>query len=128
MEHEIESCLGNTGWQLLYLVRRKHGKTMKSVNLQSNKSRTKVGQKVEQKPRDLIFSLQICNDDDDHRFQLTERNCRIKSKRRSYDWSLLFWERFEPSEIVPVLPDFSWYKMPKREKNYQITTNYTKCP
>jgi hypothetical protein len=26
------------------------------------------------------------------------------------------------------LPDFSWYKIPKGEKIYQITTNYTKCP
>jgi hypothetical protein len=26
------------------------------------------------------------------------------------------------------LPDFSWYKIPKREKIYQITTNYTKFP
>jgi hypothetical protein len=26
------------------------------------------------------------------------------------------------------LPDFSWYKIPKREKIDQITTNYTKCP
>jgi hypothetical protein len=26
------------------------------------------------------------------------------------------------------LPDFSWYKIPKRGKIYRITTNYTKCP
>jgi hypothetical protein len=26
------------------------------------------------------------------------------------------------------LPDFSWYKIPKREKIWQIATNYTKCP
>jgi hypothetical protein len=26
------------------------------------------------------------------------------------------------------LPDFSWYKIPKRKIIYQITTNYTKCP
>jgi hypothetical protein len=26
------------------------------------------------------------------------------------------------------LPDFFWYKIPKREKINQITTNYTKCP
>jgi hypothetical protein len=25
------------------------------------------------------------------------------------------------------LPDFSWYKISKREKIYQITTNYIKC-
>jgi hypothetical protein len=26
------------------------------------------------------------------------------------------------------LPDFSWYKIPKLEKMYQIAKNYTKCP
>jgi hypothetical protein len=26
------------------------------------------------------------------------------------------------------LPDFAWYKIPKRGKMYQITTNFTKCP
>jgi hypothetical protein len=26
------------------------------------------------------------------------------------------------------LPDFSWYKIPKWGKIYQIATNYTKCP
>jgi hypothetical protein len=26
------------------------------------------------------------------------------------------------------LPDFSLYKIPKRGKIYQISTNYTKCP
>jgi hypothetical protein len=28
---------------------------------------------------------------------------------------------------LPGLPDFSWYKMPKRENIYQVTMNYTKC-
>jgi hypothetical protein len=28
----------------------------------------------------------------------------------------------------PGLPDFSSYKIPKREKIYQISTNYTNCP
>jgi hypothetical protein len=33
----------------------------------------------------------------------------------------------EGSRSGAGLPDFSWYKIPKREKIYQITTNYTKC-
>jgi hypothetical protein len=32
------------------------------------------------------------------------------------------------NRLLPRLPDFSWYKIPKREKIFQITTNYTKCP
>jgi hypothetical protein len=28
----------------------------------------------------------------------------------------------------PGLPDFSWCKIPKWGKIYQITTNYTNCP
>jgi hypothetical protein len=28
---------------------------------------------------------------------------------------------------LPGLPDLCWYKIPTREKIYQITTNYTKC-
>jgi hypothetical protein len=28
--------------------------------------------------------------------------------------------------FIPGLSDFSWYKIPKREKIYKITTNYTK--
>jgi hypothetical protein len=31
-------------------------------------------------------------------------------------------------ERIAGLPDFSWYKIPKREEIYQIITNYTKCP
>jgi hypothetical protein len=27
----------------------------------------------------------------------------------------------------PGLPDFSWHKIPKRDKTYQISTNFTKC-
>jgi hypothetical protein len=34
----------------------------------------------------------------------------------------------ERERLTAGLPDFSWYKIPKREKIYQITTNYTKCP
>jgi hypothetical protein len=30
--------------------------------------------------------------------------------------------------LEPGLPDFSWYKILKREKMYQIITNYTKWP
>jgi hypothetical protein len=30
--------------------------------------------------------------------------------------------------FLPGLPDFSRYKIPKREKIYQISNNYTKCP
>jgi hypothetical protein len=33
-----------------------------------------------------------------------------------------------PSVLNTGLPDFSWYKIPKREKIYQITANYTNCP
>jgi hypothetical protein len=29
---------------------------------------------------------------------------------------------------VPGLPDFSWYKIPKRGKIYQMTTKYSKWP
>jgi hypothetical protein len=29
---------------------------------------------------------------------------------------------------APRLPDFSWYKIPKRGKKYQMTTKYTKWP
>jgi hypothetical protein len=29
---------------------------------------------------------------------------------------------------VPGLPGFSWYKIPKWGKIYQISMNYTKCP
>jgi hypothetical protein len=32
----------------------------------------------------------------------------------------------ENGTIEAGLPDFSWYKIPKRGKIYQITTNYTK--
>jgi hypothetical protein len=43
-------------------------------------------------------------------------------------------ENFSPGNVSEKsgtgtgLPDFSWYKLPKRGKIYQITTNYTKCP
>jgi hypothetical protein len=30
--------------------------------------------------------------------------------------------------LVSGLPDFSWYKIPKRGKIYQLTTNHTKYP
>jgi hypothetical protein len=36
--------------------------------------------------------------------------------------------RGKKTNLDTGLPDFSWYKIPKRGKMYQISTNYTKCP
>jgi hypothetical protein len=39
----------------------------------------------------------------------------------NYPGGVVWWYR-------PGLPDFSWSKIPKRGKIYQITTKYTKWP
>jgi hypothetical protein len=43
-------------------------------------------------------------------------------------WSMTLQFGMRTHFTTPGLPDFSWHKIPKREKIYQITANYTKCP
>jgi hypothetical protein len=66
--------------------------------------------------------------------QIFAKLSSVLSQKRQYCCQI-FWRKYLKNHNIGPwmllgsgLPDVSWYNVPKREKIYQITTKYTKCP